>query len=299
MILLFAVLSDFFVILFHSLKCSVSGVDTIKVSVKEGDSVTLNTGVTVTQKDRIRCFFNDNRIAEIIGGQSKIYTDVQFTERFRDRLKLDHQTGSLTIMNTRKADAGLYNLEIIFNGSSISFKIFIVDVTGVPAAQRDEQTKSVKEGESVTLDPGATKNPKDLLTWHFNEILVIANIAGDQSKICTDVQCEERFRDRLKLDNQTGSLTIMNTRTTDSGEYKLKITSSHISIQRRRRSATITSGKSFSVSVIAVPDPGLSSGAVAGIAVAGVLLAVAVTAGVVYCRRRILTAVPQNEDDGL
>ncbi|XP_048036373.1 uncharacterized protein LOC125261861 [Megalobrama amblycephala] len=290
-------IKDLFFLL-SSLLYGVFGVDTFKVSVKEGDSVTLNTGVTVTQKDRIKWYFNDTCIAKIIGGQSKIYTDVQFTERFRDRLKLDHQTGSLTIMNTRKADAGLYNLQIIFNGSS-SFKIFIVNVTDVPAAQRDEQTKSVKEGESVTLDPGAIKNSKDLLTWHFNEILVIANIAGDQSKICTDVQCEERFRDRLKLDHQTGSLTIMNTRTTDSGEYELKITSSHISIQRRRRSVTITSGKSFSVSVIAVPDSDLSSGAVAGIVVVVVLLVAAVTARVVHCRRRILTAVPQNEDDGL
>ncbi len=68
----------------------------------------------------------------------------------------------------------------------------------------------MKEGESVTLDPGVMKNPNGVMTWYFNE----------------------RFRDRLELDNQTGSLTITNTRTTDSGDYKLQISGSRFSITR-------------------------------------------------------------------
>ncbi len=83
----------------------------------------------------------------------------------------------------------------------------------------------MKERETVTLYTGVV-NPDDLMMWYFNDIL-IAEITGD-NKICTDFQCNEgteRFRDRLKLD-QTGSLTIMNTRTTDSGLYTLQISSS-------------------------------------------------------------------------
>ncbi len=88
-----------------------------------------------------------------------------------------------------------------------------------------------KMGESVSLDPGLIKIPDNVMTWYFNDTQ-ITEITGDQSKICTDVQCDERFRDRLKLDHQTGSLTIMNTRTTDSGLYYLQINSSRFSISR-------------------------------------------------------------------
>ncbi|CAM4660572.1 unnamed protein product [Leuciscus chuanchicus] len=113
----------------------VSGVDTdtpVSVSVMEGDSVTLHTGVVKTQQDRIRWYCNDTRIAQINGDLSKTCTDVQCNEgneRFRGRLKLDHLTGSLTIMNIRTEDSGLYKLKII-SDSSISEKIFIFSVHG-------------------------------------------------------------------------------------------------------------------------------------------------------------------------
>ncbi len=104
-------------------------------------------------------------------------------------------------------------------------------------------TKSAMEGESVTLDPGLEKNPNDSMTWFFNDIL-IAVITGDQSKICTDDQCRERFRERLKLDNQTGSLTITNINSTDAGLYTLqnnsRIHPHHSIISIRRFSITVT-----------------------------------------------------------
>ncbi|KTG38155.1 hypothetical protein cypCar_00040400 [Cyprinus carpio] len=107
-------------------------IDRVSVSVMEGDSVTLHTDVKTKQRDRIRWYFNDTRIAQITGDLSKTCTDVQCnegTERFRDRLKLDHQTGSLTIMNITNTDSGDYHLETIISGS-ISEKIFSVTITG-------------------------------------------------------------------------------------------------------------------------------------------------------------------------
>ncbi|KAL0161746.1 hypothetical protein M9458_045471, partial [Cirrhinus mrigala] len=78
------------------------------------------------------------------------------------------------------------------------------------------------------------------IKWYFNDIR-IAQISGDLTNHCTDVNCEdgeERFRDRLKLDQRTGSLTITNITNTDSGVYDLKIISS-----------TSSSDKTFNVIV--------------------------------------------------
>ncbi|KAL0161162.1 hypothetical protein M9458_044887, partial [Cirrhinus mrigala] len=183
-----------------------------------GDLVTLHTGDQMKQEEVITWYFNNTDIAKIFGDLSYSCTDVQCkgNERFRDRLRLHNQTGSLTIRDVRTTDSEKKD-------------------QGVPAAERDEmKRRSVIKGESVTLDTRVTKNPNNSITWYFNGTL-IAEFTGDQRKICTDVQCEdtdEKFRERLKLDHQTGSVIITNTRTTDSGLYKLQISSSRFSIIR-------------------------------------------------------------------
>ncbi|XP_056109177.1 uncharacterized protein LOC130086999 [Rhinichthys klamathensis goyatoka] len=184
-----------------------------------------------------------------------------------------------------------------FQGWSKQLKILqhlLVCVSGVSAADIDEVKKN--EGESVTFDPPVARQLNYVMTWYFNDTL-ITEITGDPNKTCTDVQCNEgteRFRDRLKLDHQTGSLTITHTRNTDSGEYKLEINIINSSF-------SITRVKRFSLTVIDVPGSGLSSGAVAGIVVAVVLLVfAAVTAAVIYYRHhRTYAPAAQSENDGL
>ncbi len=119
----------------------------------------------------------------------------------------------------------------------------MVCVSGLSAAKQNE-IKVVKEGESITLDSDVEKIPNITVELYHNGSL-ITEITGDPNKTCTDDQCgdgDERFKDRLKVNQSSGSLTITNTRTTDSGLYKLKIT-------RYSSNISISSFKNFSVNV--------------------------------------------------
>ncbi|KAL1252160.1 hypothetical protein QQF64_019956, partial [Cirrhinus molitorella] len=85
--------------------------------------------------------------------------------------------------------------------------------------------KSVKEGDSVTLESGVTKlQTEDVITWRFKGA-VIAYVNNEAGIFNTSPGDAVGFRDRLKLDHQTGSLTITNTRATDSGLYYVTINS--------------------------------------------------------------------------
>ncbi|XP_026119930.1 CD48 antigen-like isoform X2 [Carassius auratus] len=98
------------------------------VSVTEGDSVSLNSGVSEVQRDdQILWMFNINnsytRIADIY--RQNIYIDDN-TLIFGDRLQMDSQTASLTIRNIRTEHSGVYKLQIIKAG--VTYKSFSVAV---------------------------------------------------------------------------------------------------------------------------------------------------------------------------
>ncbi|KAG1929407.1 hypothetical protein F2P79_022962 [Pimephales promelas] len=89
------------------------------------------------------------------------------------------------------------------------FSCSLAGVSGVDAVK----SVSVTEGESVTLNTDTEIQTDELIMWrtgHNNSL--IAKIKGN---------IFERFRDRLTLNEKTGSLTITNTRTTDSGLYRV------------------------------------------------------------------------------
>ncbi|KAG1946340.1 CD48 antigen-like [Pimephales promelas] len=103
------------------------------------------------------------------------------------------------------------------------------------------------EGDSVTLNTDLTEiRADDDILWKYgagNSLIVKISLEKQIFTTYDDVP-DGRFRDRLKLDDQTGSLTITHTTTEHTGDYRLQI------------SGAKRSSKSFSVSVYArLPVP--------------------------------------------
>ncbi len=88
----------------------------------------------------------------------------------------------------------------------------------------DPDEISVMEGDSVTLNSDLTEMSGDEILWWFvyTETNLIADInkQANRFNIYEDHVLDGRFRDRLKLDNQTGSLTITKTTTEHAGDYE-------------------------------------------------------------------------------
>ncbi|XP_073700649.1 uncharacterized protein [Garra rufa] len=198
------------------------------VLLKTGNSVTLNSGLTdILNNDLIQWiqwqFWND-KLIQSIGYKNVLVAEINVTAnsitiyddvldgRFRDRLKLDNQTGSLTITNTTTQHTGVYELHLS-RPVSITFR---------PTCYEEI---SVMEGESVIVKSGLIKMmDSDVIWWWFRTTrILVGKIWVNKSMTVNDDVLDGRFRDRLKLDNQTGSLTITNTTTEHAGRYQLQL----------------------------------------------------------------------------
>ncbi|XP_057181224.1 uncharacterized protein LOC130548462 [Triplophysa rosa] len=213
----------------------ISGVfgDAGEVKSVERDSVTLHTNVTELQRyDGIQWMFHhgNSPLAEINRTVDIFSThDDVLDGRFKDKIKLDVQTGSLTIKNIRNKHSGFYQVDITSNNRSHTIhKSFTVTV-------RDEvKSVSVMGGDSVTLRTDTQIQTDDRTQWIFvSDDSLIAEIYKTNKIFKTYVGDDERFKERLKLNFQSGDLIITKSNTEDTGLYELKISSRRRSIHRR------------------------------------------------------------------
>ncbi|XP_057184010.1 uncharacterized protein LOC130550534 isoform X1 [Triplophysa rosa] len=201
------------VLLCFSLLCAaVINEERIK-SVKSGGSVTLKTGVTEIQTDDvIQWRFGDEEtpIAEMTVGAKPSYDSTD--ERFTDRLKMNPWTGDLTITHITAELSGVYRAKIS-SSRGTEYRRYRVVISVI-----------AYEGESVTLNTESEIQRDSEIKWISEDktILVTGKNGVVRETKCTD---DERFRDRLKMNHQTGDLTITDTRQTDAGLYTLQINS--------------------------------------------------------------------------
>ncbi|XP_052446529.1 SLAM family member 9-like [Carassius gibelio] len=117
--------------------------------------------------------------------------------------------------------------------------VFLGIISSVFGAETNEmQSVSVMEGDHVTLKTNVAElNGDDDITWKYGaEKYLIVKISEKRNVSKFDVP-DERFRDRVKLDNETLSLTITNITTQHTGLYEQQIR------------GTKLSSKTFNVSV--------------------------------------------------
>ncbi len=104
----------------HTYNCSfvsagVFGYKDEVMLVMKGNRVTLNTGVTKNPDDTFQWYFEDTLIALVKGHPEKScsYNYCGKGEIFKDRLDVDHKTGSLIIKTSRPEHTGRYQAKFI------------------------------------------------------------------------------------------------------------------------------------------------------------------------------------------
>ncbi|XP_048038030.1 SLAM family member 5-like isoform X2 [Megalobrama amblycephala] len=197
-----------------------AGVFGDSVSVMEGDSVTLYTDITEIQDDKILWKYGAEKslIAEINRAAGIFSTYDGPYGRFRDRLKLDHQTGSLTITNTRTEHAGVYKLEI--RGAKLTTKTFSVSVYArlpvpVISSNSSQCSSSSSSSSNCSLVCSAVNVSHVTLSWYKGNSL-LSSISVSDLSISLSLPLEVEYQDKNTyscvlnnpISNQTQHLDI-------------------------------------------------------------------------------------------
>ncbi|XP_050950305.1 SLAM family member 5-like, partial [Labeo rohita] len=193
----------------------------------EGDSVLLPTNVSqILENDSIVWTFGAEN--SVIAKLKRKKQMLDFPDgRFRDRLKLNTQTGSLTITNTRTEHAGLYKLEIRLE--KVIFKTFNISVYArlpVPVITSTSSTCSSSSQPNCSLLCSVV-NVRDVsLSWYKGNSL-LSSISVSDLSISLSLPLEVEYQDKNTyscvinnpISNQTTHLDINKLCHTCSGVF--------------------------------------------------------------------------------
>ncbi|XDV23649.1 hypothetical protein PO909_028137 [Leuciscus waleckii] len=181
----------------------------------EGDSVLLHHNVTeIQQNDMIELKFgaNNSLMAKIRRKElTFIFDDPD--GRFRDRLKLDDQTGSLTITNITTEHTGVYQLNI--NGAkltSIRLNVSVYARLPVPVISRNCSSSH----QNCSLVCSSVLNVCDVTLSWYKGISVLSSISVCDLSISLSLPLEVEYQDKNTyscvlnnpISNQTTHLDI-------------------------------------------------------------------------------------------
>ncbi|KAL0153106.1 hypothetical protein M9458_051600 [Cirrhinus mrigala] len=160
--------------------------------VIEGDSVTLHTDTELQKDDVIMWQFGDEKtpIATINSGTRSFSTSDGPGARFRDRLKLDDQTGSLTITNITAEHSGLYQVrrKIIYRFSVTVYACLPVPVISSSTLQNPSSSSS----SSCSLLCSVGNVSHVTLSWYKGNSLLSSISVSDLSislSLPLDIKC--------------------------------------------------------------------------------------------------------------
>ncbi|KAI2645641.1 SLAM family member 5 [Labeo rohita] len=159
----------------------------------EGDSVFLHSdAIEIHEVDDVVWNFGDEH--HFIAKMNQTFCTVY--GKFSDRLKLDHQTGSLTITNITTQHAGLYKLEI--SGTKLQLKTFNISVHArlpVPVISSNSSQCSSSSQQNCSLLCSVVNVSDVSLSWYKGNSL-LSSISVSDLSISLSLPLEVEYQDK-------------------------------------------------------------------------------------------------------
>ncbi|KAI7791218.1 carcinoembryonic antigen-related cell adhesion molecule 2-like isoform X1 [Triplophysa rosa] len=178
----------------------VFGDEVKSVSVMEGESLTLHTEDTEIKRHvEIMWKYGPREmlIAEVDRRVPSFSTYNGDHERFKDRLKLDYQTGDLTIRDIRQDHSGLYKVQVISNRvSHKKYNVIVYARLPVPVISRDSsQCSSSGSLSSKCVVLCSVMNVTHVsLSW-YKENSLLSSISVSDLNIRLSLPLEVEYQD--------------------------------------------------------------------------------------------------------